>query len=75
MPTYIRHCPHRPNDTPESAELHSSSKMKYLIRNTLLGQLCRGRSFCWVVLRLRYAVFRKEVCYNGLIPHMNREVD
>src|SRR5216683_4916296 len=39
-PIYIRHCPHRPNDTPESAELHSSSKMEYLVRNTLLGQLC-----------------------------------
>src|SRR6266851_4504083 len=40
-PIYIRHCPHRPDHTMESAELHSSSKMEYFILNTLLGQLSR----------------------------------
>src|SRR6266851_3837041 len=40
LPIRICHRPHCPNDTPESAELHSSSKVEYLIRNTLLCQLC-----------------------------------
>src|SRR6266851_3517401 len=40
LPIRICHCPHCPNDTPESTELHSSSKMEYLIRHTFLCQFC-----------------------------------
>src|SRR5229473_3915734 len=40
LPIRICHRPHCPNDTPESAELHGSSKMEHLVHNAVVSQLC-----------------------------------
>jgi hypothetical protein len=38
-PDIARHCPHRPNNTPEPTILHSRSKVEWIVRDAVLSQL------------------------------------